>query len=70
MPIDEQWRYSFGTTYERDNGHKVGLVLTYADYGSAKIDNGGTRPVSEAPWTVTGDYSSNRILFLGLNYGW
>ena len=70
MPIDEQWRYSFGTTYERENGHKLGLVLTYADYGSAKIDNGGSRPVSGAPWTVTGDYSSNRIIFLGLNYGW
>jgi len=70
MPIDEQWRYSFGTTYERDNGHKIGLVLTYADYGSGKIDNGGSRPLSGAPWTVTGDYSSNRILFLGLNYGW
>ena len=70
MPIDEQWRYSFGTTYERENGHKIGLVLTYADYGSAKIDNGGPRPISGAPWTVTSDYSSNRILFLGFNYGW
>ncbi len=70
MPIDEQWRYSGGVTYERDNGHKIGGVLTYADYGDADIDNGGQRPVSGEDWTVKGDHSTNRIIFLGLNYGW
>jgi long-chain fatty acid transport protein len=71
MPIDEQWRYSGGVTYERQNGHKIGVVLTYADYGDAAIKNGGARPgPTPAPWTVDGDYSSNRLIFLGLNYSW
>ncbi len=69
QPIDEQWRFSGGVTYERDNGHKIGTVLTYADYGDGAISNGGSRPGGD-PWTVNGDYSSNRLLFLGLNYSW
>jgi hypothetical protein len=45
--------------------------LTYADYGDAEIDNGGVRPgVINQPWTVNGKYDTNRILFLGFNYGW
>jgi long-chain fatty acid transport protein len=71
MPIDEQWRFSGGANYERDNGHIMGVALTYADYGDAAISNGGSRPGSAAePWTVNGDYSSNRLIFLGLNYSW
>jgi long-chain fatty acid transport protein len=70
MPMDEQWRYSGGVTYERDNGHKIGGVLTYADYGDADIDNGGNRPGTGDAWTVKGDHSTNRLIFLGLNYGW
>ena len=70
MPMDEQWRYSGGVTYERENGHKIGVVLTYADYGDAAIKNGGARPGTGEDWTVEGDYSSNRLIFLGLNYGW
>jgi len=70
MPIDEQWRFSGGTTYEFTGGSKLGVSLTYADYGDAKINNGGTRPVSNLPWTVKGEYTTNRILFVGLNYGW
>ena len=69
-PIDEQWRLSAGANYERSNGHRVGVVATWADYGDAEIDNGGNRPVSGLPWTVKSNYSTNRILFLGLNYGW
>ena len=70
MPMDVQWRYSGGVTYERDNGHKIGGVLTYADYGDADIDNGGNRPGTGDAWTVKGDHSTNRLIFLGLNYGW
>lgn len=71
QPIDEQWRFSGGVTYERDNGHRVGAVLTYADYGEGEISNGGTRPGPGAePWTVEGDYSSNRLVFVGINYSW
>jgi long-chain fatty acid transport protein len=70
MPMDRQIRLSGGVTYERDNGHKIGGVLTYADYGDGDIDNGGNRPVTGDEWTVKGDYSSNYLVFLGLNYGW
>ncbi len=69
-PIDKQWRLSAGANYERSNGHRVGVVVTWADYGDAAIDNGGNRPVSGLPWTVKSNYSTNRILFLGINYGW
>ncbi len=70
MPIDEQMRFSVGATYEKSNGHKVGVSVTYADYGDAAIVNGGLRPVSGLPWTVQGSYSSNEIIFAGLNYTW
>jgi long-chain fatty acid transport protein len=71
MPMDEQIRLSGGVTYERDNGHKIGGVLTYADYGDADINNGGNRAGPGNPeWTVKGDYSTNYLVFLGLNYGW
>jgi long-subunit fatty acid transport protein len=70
MPIDEQWRLSGGTTYQFSGGSKLGVSLTYADYGDAEINNGGTRPISSLPWNVNGKYDTNRILFLGVNYGW
>ena len=64
MPLDEQWRFSVGTNYALNNGVKLGGVITYADYGDARIDNGGNFG------TVVGEYSTNRILFLGANVGW
>jgi len=70
MPIDEQWRLSGGANYLRPNGHRVGISVTYADYGDAAIDNGGNRPGSGLPWTSKGHYSTNRLLFVGLNYDW
>ena len=70
MPIDEQWRLSGGTTYQFSGGSKLGVSLTYADYGDAEINNGGNRPISGLPWNVNGKYDTNRILFLGVNYGW
>jgi long-chain fatty acid transport protein len=69
MPLDEQIRLSGGVTYERDNGHKIGGVLTLADYGDGKIDNGGNRANGDE-WTVKGEYDTNWLAFLGLNYGW
>jgi len=49
MPVDQQWRMSGGTTYQFAGGSKLGIGVTYADYGDAEIDNGGTRPVSGLP---------------------
>jgi long-chain fatty acid transport protein len=64
MPLDEQWRFSVGTNYALNNGVKLGGVITYADYGDARIDNG------DDFGAVVGEYSTNRILFLGANVGW
>jgi long-chain fatty acid transport protein len=64
MPIDEQWRLSGGATYTFAGGSSLGGVLTFADYGDARIDNGGN-------WgQVVGEYDKNQILFMGINYGW
>jgi long-chain fatty acid transport protein len=64
MPMDEQWRLSAGTKFAFQNGMTLGGVLTYADYGKAKINNG-----SELWGNVVGEYSTNRIIFLGANFG-
>jgi len=64
MPIDRQIRLSGGANYTFAGGSSLGGVLTFADYGDARIDNGGS-------WgQVVGEYDKNRILFLGINYGW
>lgn len=64
MPMDEQWRFSVGANYAFPKRVRLGLVLTYADYGDGEINNGGD-------WgTVVGKYSTNRIWFLGANIGW
>jgi hypothetical protein len=39
--------------------------LPFADYGDAEINNGSPN------WgTVSGKYSTNRIIFFGVNVGW
>jgi long-chain fatty acid transport protein len=64
MPIDRQIRLSGGAGYTFAGGSTLGGVLTFADYGDADIDNGGA-------WgQVVGDYESNQILFMGINYAW
>ncbi len=64
MPIDRQIRLSGGATYTFPSGNSLGGVLTFADYGDARIDNGGD-------WgQVVGEYDSNKILFFGINYNW
>ncbi len=64
MPIDRQWRFSAGASYELKNGKTVNGSFTYADYGKARIDN------SNGGGTVVGEYSTNRILFFALSLGW
>jgi long-chain fatty acid transport protein len=64
MPIDRQIRLSGGANYTFAGGSSLGGVLTFADYGDARIDNG-------ADWgQVVGEYDKNRILFMGINYAW
>ena len=46
------------------SGNSLGGVLTFADYGDGRIENGGN-------WgQVVGEYDTNRIWFFGINYNW
>ena len=64
LPADEQIRIAGGFTYAISDTQRFGMALTYIDLGNAPIDNttGGGR--------VSGDYETNRLVILGLNYGW
>jgi len=64
LPIDRQWRLSFGASYELDSGKTVNGSLTYADFGDARIEN------SNGGGTVIGEYSTNRIIFVGFSVNW
>ena len=64
MPIDRQIRLSGGVNYTFQGGSSLGGVLTYADYGDAKIDN------SVAGGQVVGKYDKNDLLFMGINFAW
>jgi long-chain fatty acid transport protein len=70
MPIDRQIRVSGGATFDKSDKVTLGGALTYIDLGDGGIDNGGIRPVSGTPWTVQGEYDTNRILFVGFNLNW
>jgi long-chain fatty acid transport protein len=64
LPIDRQWRLSFGASYKLPSGKTVNGSLTYADYGDARIEN------MNGGGTVIGEYSTNRILFAGFSVNW
>jgi long-chain fatty acid transport protein len=64
MPIDQQWRLSFGASYTLESGKVLNGSLTYADYGKARIDN------SNGGGHVVGEYSTNRIIFAGFSVNW
>jgi long-chain fatty acid transport protein len=66
MPMDEQWRYSFGAVHTRPSGMKIGASLTYADYGSAEIERRDTLPVAG----FSGEYEDNQIIFFSINASW
>jgi long-chain fatty acid transport protein len=67
MPVDEQIRFSVGTTYATSDKFKIGGAITYADLGNAEIDNWSLTP---DPGRLTGEYSTNRIVFAALNFNW
>ena len=67
MPIDRQIRISVGTTYAKSEKFKIGGAITYADNGDAKINNSS---LGTPPGQLVGDYGTNRIIFVGLNFNW
>ena len=65
MPVDEQYRFSFGVKQHRDDGSTLMAVLTYVDLGDAEIDSGDFIPAAG----YTGDYSENRLIAFSIAYG-
>ncbi|MCK5189303.1 MAG: outer membrane protein transport protein [Methylococcales bacterium] len=64
LPVDRQWRFSGGVTYALNATQKVGGVITYIDLGEAAIKGNNNVGI------LKGDYSTNRTIFIGLNFGW
>jgi long-chain fatty acid transport protein len=60
MPVDRQWRYSFGAQYDLSEKVNIGGAFEYADLGKAEIQN----PL------LVGDYKSNEIFFFAFNVNW
>jgi long-chain fatty acid transport protein len=64
LPVDRQWRFSAGATYEIDSERSIGGVVTYLDAGDARIDS------TSGPGRVVGDFDPYRVIFVGVNYQW
>jgi len=64
LPADRQIRLASGFTYDIDEKKTIGATFTYIDLGNAstnKASSGGQ---------FSGDYSTNEIFILGVNFGW
>jgi long-chain fatty acid transport protein len=64
LPVDEQWRFSGGTTYEINESRKIGATITYIDFGDAPINS------TTGVGNLSGDYKTNRGIIFGVNYSW
>jgi long-chain fatty acid transport protein len=58
LPIDEQWRWGIGGTYEWSDNTTIGFGFQYTNLGGANIDNAA----------LEGDYKNNEVLFFMLNF--
>jgi long-chain fatty acid transport protein len=64
LPLDRQFRYSAGLIYDLNNRITMGLAYTFIDAGSASVNQ--TR--GPLAGTIQGDYSSNYIHAIALNF--
>jgi len=64
LPVDEQWRFAGGFTYDLSENRQIGSVLTYIDLGSAD-----TR-VNSPGGLYSGDFSTSRLVVWGVNFNW
>jgi long-chain fatty acid transport protein len=60
LPIDKQWRWGIGGTYDAGRGRTLGYAFQYTNLGKAKLDNAN----------VKGDYDRNELFFflVSINY--
>ena len=64
LPLDRQWRIAGGLNYKLNERRSLGGSLTYIDLGSGRTRNDGLGGL------YSGKYTTNRLIILGLNYGW
>ena len=68
LPIDEQWRWGIGGTYDWSEGTTIGFGFQYLNLGDANINTNDATAVP--PNGLKGDYKNNEIFFfmLSINY--
>jgi long-chain fatty acid transport protein len=64
LPADRQIRLATGFTYDIDEKKEIGGTLTYVDLGNARTNQ------ATSGGQLSGDYSTNEIFILGVNFGW
>jgi long-chain fatty acid transport protein len=64
LPVDRQIRLASGFTYDIDKKKQIGATLTYIDLGNARTN------LTSAGGQYSGDFSTNEIFILGVNFGW
>ncbi len=67
LPIDEQWRWGIGATYEWSDNTTIGFGFQYVNLGDANIDTNDPPPPLLPTSGVKGNYKNNEILFFMLN---
>ena len=64
LPADRQIRLATGFKYDIDEKKTIGATLTYIDLGNARTNK------TTSGGQFSGEYSTNEIYLLGVNYGW
>ena len=64
LPADRQIRLATGLSYEIDEKKTIGTTFTYIDLGDARTNK------TSSGGQYSGDYSTNEIYILGVNFGW
>ncbi len=65
LPIDEQWRWGIGGTYDWSESTTIGFGFQYLNLGESKINT--NNPLAVPPSGLKGKYKNNEIFFFMLN---
>ena len=65
LPIDEQWRWGIGGTYDWSESTTIGFGFQYLNLGDNKINT--NNPLAVPPNGLKGKYKNNEIFFFMLN---
>ncbi len=64
LPADRQIRLATGFSYDIDEKKQIGVTLSYFDLGNARTNK------ATLGGQFSGDYSTNELFVLGVNFGW